>query len=80
MNRQGNVTGQRLVFPFDLAIRKGVSESFINQFGTAVARLVPFTGGARRPNIRITPMVETVGESLVSTIVDYAKRASGSQT
>ena len=42
-----------LAFPFDFALKRGVEEKFINDFGNAVAARVPFSGGNKRPNIAV---------------------------
>lgn len=79
MNREGKSRSQIIVFPFDFALRRGVSERFLESFGRAVSTRIPFTGGERRPSISVALLEEPDVAHLVETVFDFAEKAGKEQ-
>jgi hypothetical protein len=75
-SRDGKPRGQKLTFPFDFASKRGVEETFINDFGSAVSARVPFSGGNKRPNIAVRDFSQNDVSSVVEAIFEFAERAS----
>jgi hypothetical protein len=75
-NRNGKAIRERLNFPFDFALRVGVPEAFINEFGGALSSVVPFSGGGRRPNIPIQAIAPSSTTEVIDKILAFAAKAS----
>jgi hypothetical protein len=75
-NLQGKARAQKLVFPFDLAVRRGVPEEFLSSFADAIVERVSFTGGQKRPSILLNGLTATETDHAVKTIVEFAEKAS----
>jgi hypothetical protein len=76
VSRDGKPRGQKLAFPFDFALKRGVEEKFINDFGSAVSARVPFSGGNKRPNIAVRNFSQNDVSGAVEAIFEFAERAS----
>ncbi len=72
-NPDGRGRKQRLEFPFHFAARR-VSEGFINQFGNALAEIVPLNTG-KKPGIEIDGLSREELERVISTVFQFAERA-----
>ena len=73
-NPDGRGRKQRLEFPFHFAVRR-VAEDFINQFGNALADIVPLNTG-KKPGIEIDNLSKAELERVLSTIFQFADNAS----
>ncbi len=77
-NLQGKARAQKIVFPFDFAVRRGVPEEFLTSFADAIAERVAFTGGQKRPSILLNRLDATDMDHTVKTILKFAEKASAS--
>jgi hypothetical protein len=78
VNRDG-ATGrckQCLVFPFDIAAKRGVSEDFLNSFGQALEDVTSFSGGSKRPSMPVSGLSETETARILSIISSYVEKAT----
>jgi hypothetical protein len=75
-NRKGKSIRQRLDFPFDFSVKAGVPDAFVDELGTALSRLVPLSGGGKRPSIPITVLEPGEAAKIIETIFNFAAKAS----
>ena len=75
-NREGKNITERLDFPFDFSIKAGVPEEFVDELGTALSLLVPFSGGRKRPSIPIAALRPAETTKILETIFSFAVKAS----
>ncbi len=78
VNRDGVPGSHRqcLVFPFDIAAKKGVPEDFLNSFGQALADVTSFTGGSKRPSIPVSALSPKEVSDILSVISLYVEKAA----
>ncbi len=76
-NREGRAIRQRIDFPFDFSIRAGVSQEFVEDFGTSLAAIVPLSGGGKRPSISVAGLRPEQMSQVVDTIFKFATKAAG---
>jgi len=76
-NPNGRGRKQRLEFPFHFAVRR-ISEDFINEFGHALAAIVPLKTG-NKPGIDIDNLSKAELESVLSTIFQFADKAAANE-
>jgi hypothetical protein len=75
-NRDGRHIVQRLLFPFDRSLKAGVSEGFINDFGSAVAALVPISGGGKQVCISVAALSPDESKQVLETIFRFVEKAA----
>jgi hypothetical protein len=75
INREGKQRAQKLVFPFDFAQKRGVPDSFIDAFGSAIAERVPFTGGTKRPGLGVSELTPIEIQYVLQVIFEFAEKA-----
>lgn len=75
-NRNGKSSRQRLEFPFDLSLKAGVPEAFVNEFGESLSSLVRFSGGGKRPSIPIGALLSDDATKIIATIFSFAVKSS----
>jgi hypothetical protein len=75
-NREGKPRIQKLAFPFDSALKRGVPENFIGAFGNAINECVAFTGkGLKRPSIEVSALTPAETGKIIQVIFDFAEKA-----
>jgi Endonuclease NucS len=75
-NRDGRHIVQRLLFPFDRSLKAGVSESFVNDFGSSVAALVPISGGGKQVSISVAALSSDESKQVLETIFRFVEKAA----
>jgi hypothetical protein len=75
-NREGKHIMQRLLLPFDRSLKAGVSEEFINDFGSSVSDLVPISGGGKQVSISIAALSADGAKQVLQTIFRFADKAA----
>jgi hypothetical protein len=79
-NRDGKHIRQRLDFPFDFAVKAGVPEAFVNEFGASLSSIVPLAGGGKRPSISLAEVPSSESLKIIEIIFAFAGKAKSSKT
>jgi hypothetical protein len=75
-NRDGRHISQRLVFPFDRSVKAGVTEEFVNEFGSSISDFVPVSGGGKQLNLSVGALTTDQSNQVLQTIVRFADKAA----
>jgi Endonuclease NucS len=75
-NRDGRHISQRLVFPFDRSLKVGVTEEFVNEFGSHLLDLVPISGGEKQLNVSIAALNADQSKKVLEAIQRFADKAA----
>lgn len=75
-NRDGRHIPQRLVFPFDRSLKAGVTEEFINEFGSSISDLVPVSSGGKQLSVTVAALTTDQSNQVVQTILQFADKAA----
>jgi hypothetical protein len=72
-NRDGRSIRERLDFPFDRAVKAGISEDFINEFGASLSALVPLSRGTKRPSVAVATLGSPEAEEILRAIFNFRR-------
>jgi hypothetical protein len=76
-SRDGRSIRQRLDLPFDVSLKAGVPEEFVNDLATSLSSLVPLSGGGKRPSIAIAALSSSDMAQVIQIIFRFVERTSG---